>query len=50
MNRVKFWLGPVRLARSGGFRAAELQQIERLVIAREQLLLRAWDDYFTVTD
>lgn len=49
-NRAKVWLGPVRLARSGGFRAAELQQIERLVVALEQLLLRAWNEYFTVTD
>jgi hypothetical protein len=49
-NRTKFWLDPVRLARSGGFGAAELQQVERLVIAREQLLLGAWDEYFIVTD
>jgi hypothetical protein len=49
-NRAKFWLNPVRLARSGGFGAAELQQIERFVAAREQLLLRAWNEYFTITD
>lgn len=49
-NRAKFWLNPVRLARSGGFGAAELQQVERLVITQEQLFLRAWDEYFTVTD
>jgi len=49
-NRAKFWLDPVRLARSGGFGAAELQRIERLVIERQPLLLRAWDEYFTVTE
>jgi hypothetical protein len=49
-NRAKFWLDPVRLARSGGFGAAELQQLERLVMARAELLLRAWHEYFTVTD
>ena len=49
-NRAKFWLSPVRLARSGGFGAAELQRIERLVVAREELSLRAWNDYFTDTD
>lgn len=49
-NWTKFWLDPVRLARSGGFGAAELQQVERLVIARKQLLLGAWDEYFIVTD
>lgn len=49
-NRAKFWLDPVRLARSGGFGAAELQHVERLVTAREQLLLRTWNEYFTVAD
>jgi hypothetical protein len=49
-QRAKFWLDPVRLARSGGFGAAELQHLERLVIAREHLFLRAWNEYFTVTD
>ena len=49
-NRAKFWLDPVRLVRSGGLGAAELQQVERLVIAREQLLLRSWNEYFIITD
>ena len=49
-NRAKFWLDPVRLARSGGFGAAELHQVERLVVAREQLLLKAWNEYFIITD
>ena len=49
-QRAKFWLYPVRLARSGGFGAAELQYLERLVIAREDLFLRAWNEYFIVTD
>jgi hypothetical protein len=39
-NRAKFWLAPVRLARSGGFGASELLQVERLVVEREALLLR----------
>ena len=47
---AKFWLHPARLARSGGLGAAELQQLERLVIAREQFFLRAWNEYFTVAD
>ena len=49
-NRATFWLDPVWLARSGGFGAAELQQVERLVIAREQLLLKVWNEYFVITD
>lgn len=47
-NRAKFWLEPVRLSRSGGFNAAELQQVERLVIALAQQLLEAWDEYFVI--
>ena len=49
-NRAKFWLSPVRLARSGGFGAAELLRIERLVIERESLFLRAWDEHFTTSE
>ena len=49
-QRAKFWLDPVRLARSGRFGAADLQHLERLVIAHEQLFLRVWNEYFTITD
>lgn len=49
-NRAKFWLDPVRLERSGGFGAAELLRLERLVIERQELLLRAWNEYFTATE
>jgi hypothetical protein len=49
-NRAKFWLEPVRLARSGGFGSSELQQIERLVAARADLLLKAWNEYFINPD
>ena len=48
-NRAKFWLAPVRLARSLGCGAAELLRIERLVIERESLFLRAWDEHFTAS-
>jgi len=46
-SRAKFWIAPVRLARSGGFGAAELLRVERLVVERESWLLRVWDEYFT---
>ena len=49
-NRAKFWLDPVRLARSGGFGATELRYLERLVTTHERLFLRAWNEHFTVTD
>jgi len=49
-NRAKFWLTPVRLARSGGFGAPELLRLERLVNERQAFLLGAWDEYFTANE
>jgi 5-enolpyruvylshikimate-3-phosphate synthase len=46
-SRAKFWLAPVRLARSGGFGAAELLRLERIVNERQSSLLEAWNEYFT---
>lgn len=44
---AKFWLDPVRLARSGGFRAAELRTIADLIQQHRGLLLEAWNDHFS---
>ena len=41
-----FWLDPVRLANSGGYRRAELLEIERLVRENQPLLREAWNEYF----
>jgi hypothetical protein len=49
-SRAKFWLDPVRLARSGGFAAAELREVERLVVANQRLLLGKWNEYFSITE
>ncbi len=43
---AKFWLDPVRLQASGGFRRAELRHVQRLVERNRERLLRSWDDYF----
>jgi Domain of unknown function (DUF4160) len=45
-DEAKFWLRPVGLVASHGFRARELNEIQRLVIDHEQELVEAWDDYF----
>ena len=45
-NEAKYWLDPVRLARSFGFPAKELNTIERLVLANQQLLLERWNEFF----
>ena len=43
---AKFWLNPVRLARSGGFRRADIRRIQSVVEANREVLLEAWYDYF----
>jgi hypothetical protein len=45
-NRAKFWLDPVRLQESGGYRGAELRRVARLVAENRGILLKAWDEYF----
>lgn len=46
-NEAKFWLDPVRLATNHGFRARELNEIERLVAQHQQQFLEAWSEYFS---
>ena len=43
---AKFWLDPVRLQQSSGFRRAELRRLERLVLAHRDAILRSWNAYF----
>ena len=45
-NTAKFWLSPVRLQSSGGFRPVEVRRIQRLVEQHRDALLRSWDAYF----
>jgi len=49
-QRAKFWVAPVRLARSGGFGAAELLRVGRLVADHEALFLRAWNEHFSTSE
>jgi hypothetical protein len=43
---AKFWLDPVRLDRSGGFRATEVGVVAALVREHRERLMEAWNDYF----
>lgn len=43
---AKFWLDPVRLARSGGFKAPELRRTTELVRQHQGPLLEAWNEFF----
>jgi hypothetical protein len=45
-NRAKFWLDPVRLQDSGGYRATELNRVAALVAERRDELLGAWNEFF----
>ena len=46
-NVAKFWLDPVALARSSGFRAHELNRLRVLVIEHRTALQEAWDVHFS---
>ena len=43
---AKFWLDPVRLARSHGYSAKEIGRIEKLTVDNQQILLDGWNEYF----
>ena len=44
---AKFWLRPVRLQHSGGFRPSEIRSITRIVMEHEALFAEAWHEYFS---
>lgn len=46
-NSAKFWLNPIRLQNSGGFKPVEVRRIQRLVEQHQEALLRSWDAYFS---
>lgn len=43
---AKFWLVPVSLAFTHGFRARELERLSGIVAEHRTELLRAWHDFF----
>ncbi len=43
---AKFWLQPVRLAKSRGFGSAELNRISKIVEENQERFREAWNDYF----
>ena len=47
---AKFWLDPLRLERSAGFRPSELRRIRSIIDARRPQLLEAWDEFFSRAD
>jgi hypothetical protein len=43
---AKFWLAPVSLAASCGFRAHELRSLARLTADNQKPLMEAWNGFF----
>lgn len=44
---AKFWLDPVSLASSHGFKGRAVRRLERLVTGNRRLLLEAWNEFFS---
>ncbi|HYG61251.1 MAG TPA: DUF4160 domain-containing protein [Thermoanaerobaculia bacterium] len=47
---AKYWLEPVRLARSKGFKSQELNSIRKIVEENQFILRKEWNDYFESRD
>lgn len=45
-RHAKFWLEPVALAQSYGFRAHELNRVRTLVVEHRDLFRDKWREYF----
>jgi hypothetical protein len=45
-DQAKFWLVPIELAANFGFRAHELNEIERIIRQRQVELVEAWHEHF----
>jgi len=45
-NVAKFWIDPVKLAESHGFRANELTRLRMIVIEHRALFMEAWNGHF----
>jgi hypothetical protein len=43
---AKFWLDPIRLERSRGFRRKEINRIRELIEEHREELLEGWNEFF----
>ncbi|MCC5863235.1 MAG: DUF4160 domain-containing protein [Gammaproteobacteria bacterium] len=44
---AKFWLNPVRLARSTGYSPSEVRRIRSMITTEQSLLMEAWNEFFS---
>lgn len=45
-NIAKFWIDPIRLQNSGGFKRAEINRIQKIITEHHLQLMEAWNEYF----
>ncbi len=45
-GEAKFWLDPVRLERSHGFRSKDINRIQDLITDHQGDLVEAWNEFF----
>jgi hypothetical protein len=43
---AKFWLAPISLSESSGFRSSELRELHNLIEKHRDLFIVAWDEHF----
>jgi hypothetical protein len=43
---AKFWLDPIRLQSSGGFRRPEIAHIAKILAEHHTKIVESWNDYF----
>ena len=43
---AKFWIDPVRLHRSKGFRRWELSRIRKIIEGKQAYIVEFWNEYF----
>jgi len=46
-RHAKFWLIPIRLAESRGFRSSDLRELHNLVEHHYESFILAWDEFFS---
>ena len=44
--QAKFWLAPIRLARSRGFGRKELNRIRKIIEQNQARLIESWNEFF----
>jgi hypothetical protein len=45
-DTARFWLDPVRLHRSEGFRRTDISRIKRIIEKNQECITRFWNEYF----